>query len=109
MITTAFFFFYLFQIFSLHLRKKREKTSYFVFSASDAISTVFKNRSNSPLVYCMICSICFHILQVLQNVGDRGKRGLIFNTRLTRKQRNRCSFESGKREVRGLPGMAVKL
>lgn len=58
----------------------------------------------------------FHILQIiivtptLQNVRDRGKRGLIFITIPTCKQRNRCSFETGKREVgEELSGMAVKL
>lgn len=41
--------FCLFQIFSFHVRKERDKISDFVFSASDAVSTISKKERNSPL------------------------------------------------------------
>lgn len=49
------------------------------------------------------------VTPILRNVRDRGKRGFVFITIPTCKQRNRCSFETGKREVGELSGMAVKL
>lgn len=50
-----------FQIFSFHLKKKRDKISYFIFSASNAISTILRTRRGLLSMHCITTSICLHI------------------------------------------------
>lgn len=87
--------FCLFQVFSFHLKKKRDKISSFIFSNAVFFMPflLFWEQEELPSPCTALLPSVFifcksGVISVLQNSRDWSKRGFIFNTRPTWKQRS---------------------